>query len=81
MRGLPLEFREYFIPFQRSCVFRFSVRRLEFRMIQASDNVGNGTCESGVVENRGIAAGITFLCGLELEIWVGGNFTPTPWPY
>ncbi len=80
MRGLSLEFRENLIPFQRSCVlpvyFRFTVRHLELRMIQASDNVGNGTGESGVVENRGVAAGISFLCGLELEIWVGGNFTP-----
>ncbi len=36
--------------------FRFTVRDLEFRMIQASDNVDNGTAESsesGVVENRG----------------------------
>ncbi len=33
--------------------FRFTVRHLEFRMIQASDNVGNGTVELGVVENRG----------------------------
>ncbi len=33
--------------------FRFTVRHLEFRMIQVSDNVGNGTGESGVVENRG----------------------------
>ena len=58
--------------------FRFTVRHLELRMIQASDNVGNGTGESGVVENRGVAAGISFLCGLELEIWVGGNCTATP---
>ncbi len=56
--------------------FRFTVRHLEFRMIQATENVGNGTVELGVVENRGVAAGISFLCGLELEIWVGGNFTP-----
>ncbi len=67
--------------------FRFTVCHLEFRMIRASDNVGNGTGESGVVENRGVAAGISFLCGLELEIWVGGNFTPPggnftpPWSY
>ena len=56
--------------------FRFTVRHLEFRMIQVSDNVGNIIGESGVVENREIATGISFICGLELEIWVGGNFTP-----
>ncbi len=56
--------------------FRFTVRHLEFRMIQASDNVGNGTGESGVVKNMVVAAGISFLCGLELEIWVGGNLPP-----
>ena len=54
--------------------FRFTVRHLELRMIQASDNAGNGTGESGVVKNRGeVAAGISFLCGFELEIWVGGG--------
>ncbi len=58
--------------------FGFTVRHLEFRMIQASDNVGNGTGESGVTENRVIAAGISFLCGLELEIWVGGVILPPP---
>ncbi len=41
-------------------------------MIQASGNVGNGTGESGVVENKGVAAGISFLSGVELEIWVEG---------
>ena len=43
---------------------------------QASDNVGNGTGELGVVENMGLAAGISFLCGLELEIWVGVIYAP-----
>ena len=54
MRGLPLEFREYLIQFHSRdhVFFRFTVRHLEFRMIQASDNVGNGTDELGVVENR-----------------------------
>ncbi len=33
--------------------FRFTVHHLEFRMIQTSDNIGNGTGVSGVVENRG----------------------------
>ena len=51
--------------------FRFTVRHPEFRIIQASDNVGNGTDDSGVV-----AAGISFLCGLELEIWVGVILPP-----
>ena len=46
-----------------------------------SDNVGNGTGELGVVENKGVAAEISFLCGLELEIWVGVILPPTPWPY
>ena len=38
-----------------------------------SDNIGNGTVESGMVENRvwGVAVVILFLSVLELEIWVG----------
>ena len=58
--------------------FQFSIRHLEFRKFLESENVGDGTVESGIVENRGVAVGISFLCGLELEIWVGGNFTPPP---
>ena len=58
--------------------FQFSIRHLEFRKYLESENVGDGTVESGIVENRGVAVGISFLCGLELEIWVGGNFTPPP---
>ena len=45
-------------------------------MTQMSDNVGNGTGESGVVENSGVAAGISFLCGLEQEVWVGVILPP-----
>ncbi len=84
MRGLPLGFREYLIPFhsRHPVHFRFAVRHLEFLMIQASDNVGNGTGESGVVENRGgVAARISFLCGLELEMLPGGGGNLPPHPY
>ena len=56
--------------------FQFSIRHLEFRKYLESKNVGDGTVESGMVENMGVAVGISFPCGLELEIWVGGNFTP-----
>ena len=58
--------------------FLLNVRHLEFRMVVASDNVDNGTDESDVVENRGLAVGISFLCGLELEIWVGINLPLPP---
>ena len=61
--------------------FLFTVRHLEFRKFLESDNVGNSTVESGMVENRGVAVGISFLCGLELEIWVGVILPPPPWPY
>jgi len=32
--------------------------------------------ESGVVENMGVAVETSFLCGLELEIWVGVILPP-----
>ena len=56
--------------------FQFSIRHLEFRKYLESENVGDGTVESGIVENRGVAVGISFLCGLELEIWVGVILPP-----
>ena len=33
--------------------FQFSIRHLEFRKYLESENVGDGTVESGIVENRG----------------------------
>ena len=58
--------------------FQFSIRHLEFRKYLESENVGDGTVESGMVENMGVAVGISFLCGLELEIWVGVILPPPP---
>ena len=75
MRGLRWDFADISFHSRDPVYFRFTVR-----MFLASDNVGNGTGESGVVENSGVPGtpGISFLCDLELEIWVGLILPPLP---
>ena len=44
---------------------------LDFRLNGLSDNVGVSTIEKFDPENMGVAAGISFLSALELEIHLG----------
>ena len=44
---------------------------LDFRLNGLSDNVGVSTVEKSDPENTGVAAGISFLSAVELEIHLG----------
>ena len=49
---------------------------LDFRLNGLSDNVGVSTIEKFNPENMGVAAGISFLSALELEIHLGEILPP-----
>jgi len=51
---------------------------LDFCLPVESGSVTNSTIEKFDPENMGIAVGILFLASLEVEIPLGGSFTPPP---
>lgn len=58
--------------------FRFSAAILDLRLNGTVYKIGDTTIKKFDPENMGVAAGISFLSALELEIHLGGNSTPPP---
>ena len=56
--------------------FRFSAAILDLRLNGTVYKIGDTTIKKFDPENMGVAAGISFLSALELEIHLGGNSTP-----
>mgnify|MGYP003401660080 FL=1 len=56
--------------------FRFSAAILDLRLNGTVYKIGDTTIKKFDPENMGVAAGISFLSALELEIPLGGNSTP-----
>ena len=63
-----LKSRRYLIPFLSYYYFRFIGRHCYFRL---STDIGDGTIETAVPKNRGVAVEISFLSGrgVKLEGW------------
>ena len=58
--------------------FRFSAALLDLRLNGTVYKIGDTTIKKFDPENMGVAAGISFLSALELEIPLGVNSTPPP---
>ena len=56
--------------------FRFPAAILDLRLNGTVYKIGDTTIKKFDPENMGVAAGISFLSALELEIPLGGNSTP-----
>jgi len=79
MWGFKLKLHRYLKPFKSYCRLRFTAAILDFRLPVARDSIDSSTVGLLDLENRGVAAGISFLCAIELETCLGSIATPHPY--